>query len=413
MLSRSNFIQRETVSWKKTLICTVKYMQSMKLKMGLIGGGTGSFIGKVHHMAALLDNRIELVCGALSHDPELSRQSGHDYRLSENRVYGSYAEMIQTEKDLPAGQRMDFVSIVTPNSLHFDPAMLALKNGFHVICDKPVTFSMQEAIDLEKTIQHTGLIFALTHTYTGYPMVKEARQIVKSGQLGTIRKILVEYTQGWLSMPVERSGNKQAVWRTDPAKAGMSCTMGDVGTHAANLAEYITGLTITQVCADLTAFVPGRQLDDDGSVLLRFNNGAKGVLTASQVCSGEENALKIRIYGEKGGLEWHQMEPNSLQLKWPDRPMEVLRTGVGTLSGVTVAHTRVPAGHPEGYIEAFANIYRNFADAISRYKEGRKPDPVLDFPGIKEGLRGMLFLEKVVESSSGSRKWVDMTKGKR
>jgi predicted dehydrogenase len=380
----------------------------MKLKMGLIGGGTGSFIGKVHHMAALLDNRIELVCGAFSHNPDVSKQSGHDYRLPENRVYGSYAEMIRTEKNLPAGQRMDFVSIVTPNNLHFDPARLALTSGFHVICDKPVTFSLQEATDLEKTVRHTGLIFALTHTYTGYPMVKEARHIVRSGRLGEIRKILVEYTQGWLSMPVERNGNKQAGWRTDPAKAGISCTMGDIGTHAANLAEYITGLNITQVCADLTSFVPGRQLDDDGSVLLRFSNGAKGVLTASQICTGEENALKIRIYGEKGGLEWAQMESNSLQLKWPDRPMEVFRTGVGRLSEAAVAHTRVPAGHPEGYIEAFANIYRNFADAVSRYNAGLQPDPVCDFPGIQEGLRGMLFLEKVVESSSDSSKWVDL-----
>ena len=385
----------------------------MKLKMGLIGGGTGSFIGKVHHMAALLDNRIELVCGAFSHDPEVSKQSGPEYRLSDERVYGSYAEMIQTEKNLPAGQRMDFVSIVTPNSLHFDPARLALHNGFHVICDKPVTFSLQEAIDLEKTVLQTGLIFALTHTYTGYPMVKEARHIVKSGRLGAIRKILVEYNQGWLSMPVERTGNKQAAWRMDPLKAGISCTMGDVGTHAANLAEYITGLTITQVCADLTAFVPGRQLDDDGSVLLRFDNGAKGVLTASQICTGEENALKIRIYGEKGGLEWNQMEPNSLLLKWADRPMEIARTGAGKLSEAAVAHTRVPAGHPEGYIEAFANIYRNFADAVSRWKNGRQPDPLYDFPGIQEGLRGMLFLEKVVESSSGSQKWVELSNGKR
>ena len=385
----------------------------MKLKMGLIGGGTGSFIGKVHHMAALLDNRIELVCGAFSHDPEVSKQSGPEYRLSDERVYGSYAEMIQTEKNLPAGQRMDFVSIVTPNSLHFDPARLALHNGFHVICDKPVTFSLQEAIDLEKTVLQTGLIFALTHTYTGYPMVKEARHIVKSGRLGAIRKILVEYNQGWLSMPVERTGNKQAAWRMDPLKAGISCTMGDVGTHAANLAEYITGLTITQVCADLTAFVPGRQLDDDGSVLLRFDNGAKGVLTASQICTGEENALKIRIYGEKGGLEWNQMEPNSLLLKWADRPMEIARTGAGKLSEAAVAHTRVPAGHPEGYIEAFANIYRNFADAVSRWKNGRQPEPLYDFPGIQEGLRGMLFLEKVVESSSGSKKWVDMSNDKR
>jgi predicted dehydrogenase len=382
----------------------------MKIKMGLIGGGTGSFIGKVHHMAALLDNRIELVCGAFSHDPERSRQSGRDYDLPDDRVYGSYTGMISTEKNLPDNQRMDFVSIVTPNNVHFDPAKLALTSGFHVICDKPVTFSLQEAVDLEKIIKQTGLIFALTHTYTGYPMVKEARHIVRSERLGTIRKILVEYSQGWLSMPVEKTGNKQAAWRTDPAIAGISCTMGDIGTHAANLAEYITGLTITQVCADLTAFVPGRRLDDDGSVLLRFNNGAKGVLTASQICTGEENALKIRIYGEKGGLEWSQMEPNSLLLKWPDRPMEVIRTGGSGLSEATAAHTRVPAGHPEGYIEAFANIYRNFAEAVRRYKTGLPPDPLYDFPGIQEGVRGILFLKKVVESSSGSKKWVDLGK---
>jgi predicted dehydrogenase len=380
----------------------------MKLKMGLIGGGTGSFIGKVHHKAALLDQRIELVCGALSHDPARSRQSGRDYGLPDDRVYGSYAEMIQTEKSLPAGSRMDFVSIVTPNNLHFDPAILALTSGFHVICDKPVTFSLQEATELEKAVRNTGLIFALTHTYTGYPMVKEARHIVQTGRLGQIRKILVEYTQGWLSMPVEKTGSKQAAWRTDPAQAGISCTMGDVGTHAANLAEYITGLMITQVCADLTAFVPGRQLDDDGSVLLRFNNGAKGVLTASQICAGEENALKIRIYGEKGGLEWSQMEPNSLLLKWSGRPMEVIRTGGTGLSDAAIAHTRVPAGHPEGYIEAFANIYRNFADAVSRFKTGLLPDPLFDFPGIKDGVRGMLFLEKVVESSSEREKWMDL-----
>jgi predicted dehydrogenase len=380
----------------------------MKLKMGLIGGGTGSFIGKVHHMAAVLDDQIELACGAFSHDPILSKQSGKAYRLPDDRVYGSFAEMIGAEKKLPDDRRMDFVSIVTPNNLHYDPAMLALKSGFHVICDKPVTYSLQEAVDLERTVRQTGLVFALTHTYTGYPMVKEARHIVRSGRLGAIRKILVEYTQGWLSTPVERDGNKQAEWRVDPARAGISCTMADVGTHAANLAEYITGLFITQVCADLTSFVPGRPLDDDGSVLLHFSNGAKGVLTASQICAGEENALKIRIYGEKGGLEWNQTEPNSLLVKWPERPMEIVRTGVGRLSEAALAHTRVPAGHPEGYIEAFANIYRNFADAVSRFKEGRQPGPVRDFPGIQEGVRGMMFLEKVVESSSGSGKWVEM-----
>jgi predicted dehydrogenase len=361
-----------------------------KIKMGLIGGGEGSFIGKVHHMAALLDNQIDLVCGAFSHDPVKSKQSGPAYLLPDNRVYGSFAEMITEERRLP------------------EPARMALENGFHVVCDKPVTYSLQEAVDLEKTVGHTGRLFALTHTYTGYPLVKEAKHIIKSGKLGAVRKIMVEYPQGWLAMPVEKAGNKQAIWRTDPKMAGLTCTMGDVGTHAANLAEYITGLTIIQVCADLTAFVPGRKLDDDGSVLLRFDNGARGVLTASQICCGEENSLKIKVYGEKGGLEWHQMEPNSLILKWPDKPMEIYRTGMGNLSEAAVLHTRVPAGHPEGYIEAFANIYRNFARAVNNFKEGKKPDPKYDFPGVGEGVRGMLFLEKVVESSSGSQKWVEL-----
>ena len=379
-----------------------------KIKMGLIGGGEGSFIGKVHHMASLLDNQIELVCGAFSHDPAVSKRSGPHYLLPDDRVYTSFAEMIAAEKKLPESVRMDFVSIVTPNSLHFEPARMALENGFHVVCDKPMSFSLQEAIDLEKIVQRTGRIFALTHTYTGYPLVKEAKHLIKSGSLGVIRKILVEYPQGWLATPVEKTGNKQAVWRMDPKMAGLTCTMGDVGTHAANLAEYITGLKITQVCADLTSFVPGRILDDDGSVLLRFDNGAKGVLTASQICTGEENALKIKVYGEKGGLEWHQMEPNSLLLKWPDRPTEIFRTGIAILSEAAALHTRVPAGHPEGYIEAFANIYRNFAFAVRAVKEGTLPDPRYDFPGIQEGVRGMLFIERVVESSSGKAKWVEV-----
>jgi predicted dehydrogenase len=379
-----------------------------KLKMGLIGGGRGAFIGKVHHMAAILDNHIELVCGALSHDPEISKKSGPDYRLPENRVYGSYAEMILKESKLPEADRMDFVGIVTPNNVHFDPARMAMEAGFHVVCDKPVAFSLQEAVELEKIVNKTGRIFALTHTYTGYPMVKEARQLVKSGRLGNIRKIMVEYPQGWLTSPIEEGGQKQAFWRTNPALSGKSCAMGDIGTHAANLAEYISGLSIQQVCADLTSFVPGRPLEDDGSVLLRFTNGAKGALTASQVCAGEENALKIQVYGDKGGLEWHQMEPNTLILKWPDRPKEMLRTGVGKLSDAATVHTRVPAGHPEGYIEAFANIYRNFALAVNRFKEGKQPDPLYDFPGVYEGVRGMLFIEKTVESSASKEKWIDM-----
>jgi predicted dehydrogenase len=379
-----------------------------KLKMGLIGGGKGSFIGKVHYMAAILDNQIELVCGAFSHDAATSKDSGRDYLLPENRVYGSYDEMITTESKLPEDQRMDFVSIVTPNHVHFGPARLALENGFHVVCDKPLTWSLQEAIELEKIVRESGRIFALTHTYTGYPMVKEARQLVRSGKLGKIRKIMVEYPQGWLTMPIEKQGQKQAVWRTDPVFSGKSCTMGDVGTHAMNLAEYITGLIITHICADLTTFIQGRKLDDDGSVLLRFNKGAKGVLTASQVCAGEENALKIQVYGEKGGLEWHQMEPNSLIVKWPDKPKEIIRTGTASVSEVAGIHTRIPAGHPEGYLEAFANLYRNFALAIRNLRVGKPPDPLYDFPGIEEGVRGMLFIEKVVESANSEEKWIEM-----
>ncbi len=374
----------------------------------MIGGGEGSFIGKVHHMAAILDNQIELVCGAFSHDPAVSKRSGPHYALPDNRVYNSFAAMIAAEQKLPEGVRMDFVSIVTPNSLHFEPARMALESGFHVVCDKPMTFSLKEAVELGKIVEKTGRLFALTHTYTGYPLVKEARHIIKSGQLGTVRKILVEYPQGWLASPVEKSGNKQARWRMDPKMAGLTCTMGDVGTHAANLAEYITGLKITRVCADLTSFVPGRLLDDDGSVLLRFDNGAKGVLTASQICTGEENALTIRVYGEKGGLEWHQMEPNTLILKWPDRPAEIYRTGMKNLSEAAALHTRVPAGHPEGYIEAFANIYRNFALTVRAFKQGKTTDPVYDFPGVREGIRGMLFIEKVVESSAADQKWMEM-----
>jgi predicted dehydrogenase len=379
-----------------------------KLRMGLIGGGKGAFIGAVHHMAAILDNEIELVCGAFSSDPQKSKLSAVDYKLPESRAYGSYEEMILTEKTLPEGERMDFVAIVTPNSLHFAPAKLALENGFHVICDKPMTFSLEEAKQLQQIVERSGLVFALTHTYTGYPMVKEARQIIRSGKLGKVRKILVEYTQGWLATLVEQAGNKQASWRTDPSMAGVSCTMGDVGTHAENLVEYITGLLITEICADAGPLVPGRQMDDDGSVLLRFNNGAKGVLTASQMCAGDENDLKIRVYGELGGLEWHQMEPNTLEIRWQDSSRQIIRTGVGDLSINSRSHMRVPAGHPEGYIEAFANIYRNFAKAIRAFNEAKIQDPIYDYPTVYDGVRGMAFLEKVMESSKSNTKWVKL-----
>lgn len=375
----------------------------------MVGGGRGAFIGAVHRMAAAMDNEIELVCGAFSSDAEKSRLSGQDLYLPENRAYGSFEEMILKEKDLPTGERMDFVSIVTPNHVHFPPAKLALENGFPVICDKPLAFNLAEARELEQLVEQTGLPFALTHNYTGYPMVKEARARIRRGDLGEIRKVVVQYPQGWLSTFVEESGQKQASWRTDPTKSGAAGAMGDIGTHAENLAEYITGLQITEICADLSIMVPGRKLDDDGNVLLRFNNGARGVLIASQISAGEENPFRIHIYGTLGGLEWHQMEPNSLILHWPDRPRQTVRTGVGELSKAAQGATRIPAGHPEGYLEAFANIYRNFALTVKAYLQGQEPDPLhLDFPKVKDGVRGMAFIDAVVASGKSDKKWYSL-----
>ncbi len=378
-----------------------------KIRMGMVGGGRGAFIGGVHRMAAALDGEIELVCGAFSSNPEKSKASGEDLHLPADRVYGSYAEMIEKEKTLPEGERMDFISIVTPNHVHFGPAKMALENGFHVVCDKPLCFNMEEAHELAELVEKSGLIFALTHNYTGYPMVKQARAMVRHGDLGQIRKIVVEYPQGWLSTKLEDTDSKQASWRTDPEKSGIAGAMGDIGTHAENLAEYITGLQISELCADLSTFVPGRALDDDGNILLHFDNGAKGVLHASQISVGEENALNIRVYGTKAGIEWHQMEPNSLVVKHLDKPMQVLRTGVGDLYPEAQAHTRIPAGHPEGYLEAFANIYRNFAYCVQARLEGREPDKVYqDFPGVQDGVRGMQFIYKAVESGKSQEKWL-------
>lgn len=378
-----------------------------KIRMGMVGGGRGAFIGGVHRMAAALDGEIELVCGAFSSDPEKSRLSGEDFYLPPDRVYGNYVEMIEQELKLPAGERMDFISIVTPNHVHYGPARMALENGFHVVCDKPLCFDMKEALFLQTLVERSGLLFALTHNYTGYPMVKQARMMVKNGDIGEVRKIVVEYPQGWLSTKLEDSGQKQADWRTDPKRSGIAGAMGDIGTHAENLAEYITGLQITELCADLSAFVEGRLLDDDGNVLLHFDNGAKGILHASQICAGEENNLNIRVYGTKAGLQWFQMEPNSLYVKWLDKPLEVIRTGVGKLYPEASAHTRIPAGHPEGYLEAFANIYRNFAICLRARLEGKQaPAEYHDFPNVHDGVRGMRFIEKVVESSNSEEKWV-------
>lgn len=379
---------------------------SRKMRMGMVGGGEGAFIGAVHRMAAALDGQIELVCGAFSSNPEKSKRSGAALYLPPERVYGSFKEMILKEKELPEGERMDFISIVTPNHMHFPPAKLALENGFHVVCDKPLAFSLAEAKELSTIVKSTGLLFALTHNYTGYPMVKQARHMVASGQLGEIRKVVVEYPQGWLSTKLEDSDQKQAAWRTDPKRSGIAGAMGDIGTHAENLAEFITGLQITELCADISILVEGRLLDDDGNVLLRFNNGARGVLHASQISAGEENSLNIRVYGEKGGLEWHQMEPNSLIAKWLDKPMQVIRTGVGELSESAGAHTRLPAGHPEGYLEAFASIYRNFANALRKRLNGEEPSDIdMDFPSVDDGVRGMAFIENVIASGKSDQKW--------
>lgn len=377
-----------------------------KLRMGMVGGGRGAFIGAVHRMAARLDGDIELACGAFSADPATARASGRDLYLPAGRVYRSWETMLAEEQRLPAGERMDFVTIVTPNHLHFPVARAALLRGFHVVCDKPMTVNVSEAETLAHLVRSTGLIFALTHNYTGYPMVKEARALVQAGAIGAVRRVMVEYAQGWLGRALERAGQKQAAWRTDPRRAGASCCMGDIGTHAENLAEYVTGLRMNAVCADLATLVRGRKLDDDGSVLLRFQGGARGVLWASQVSTGEENALAIRVYGEKGGLEWRQQEPNTLLVKWADRPVETRRTGQGYLSPAAHRATRLPAGHPEGYIEAFANIYRGFGAALRARLAGRQsPRGALDFPTAVDGVRGMAFLEAVVRSAAGERKW--------
>ena len=382
-------------------------MQKRKLRMGMIGGGPGAFIGAVHRIAANMDGEIELVCGAFSSDAEKSQQAGKELHLAPQRVYGSYKEMIRTEAALPVSEKMDFVSIVTPNHLHFEPAKLALENGFHVVLDKPMTFTLQEANQLAEAIQKSGKYFCLTHTYTGYPMVKEARQQVMSGKFGKIRKVYVEYPQGWLSSFLEGSDSKQAAWRTDPSKSGIAGAMGDIGTHAFNLAEYVSGLQTTKLCADINIVVEGRKLDDDGAVLLKYNNDASGVLFATQIAAGEENNVKIRVYGEKGGIEWKQEDANTLLVKWLDKPAEVWRAGTGYLSSVATHNCRTPAGHPEGYLEAFANHYRNFALCIQASMVGEKPkEEWLDFPGLEDGVRGMAFIEHVIKSGKSIEKWI-------
>jgi predicted dehydrogenase len=379
--------------------------------MGMVGGGKDAFIGAIHRLAANMDGLIEVCCGALSINPDIAKDSGRSLFLPEDRIYLNYEEMITKESQLPADKRMDFVTIVTPNFAHFAPAMMALDHGFHVVIEKPIAFTLDEARQLHQKVQETGLTLCLTHTYSGYPMVKQARAMVAAGVLGKIRKVWVEYPQGWLSKLSEREGNAQAAWRTDPKKSGKAGAMGDIGTHAAHLAEYITGAEITHLCADLNALVEGRLLDDDGNVLLRMSNGARGVLMASQVAAGEENALKIRVYGEKGGLEWAQHEPNTLLVKWLDQPTQILRAGGNygdRLSSFATHNCRTPGGHPEGYLEAFANIYRNFALTLSARIDGTTPTAeMLDFPNTNDGLRGMAFIDNVVASAASDVKWTE------
>jgi predicted dehydrogenase len=379
---------------------------SRKIRYGMVGGGRGAFIGAVHRIAANMDGQIELVCGAFSSDAQKSKASGADLFLNPTRCYGSFEEMIHAEKALPADERMDFVAIVTPNHMHYPPAKLALENGFHVLSDKPATFNLEEAKALARLVEKSGLLYGLTHNYTGYPLIKQAREMVLSGALGKIRKVIAEYPQGWLATRLEESGQKQAAWRTDPSRSGAAGCVGDIGTHAENLAEYVTGLKISELAADLTTFVEGRLLDDDANILLRFEGGAKGVLHCSQISVGEENNLNLRVYGEKGGIEWHQKEPNTLLVKWLDKPMEVYRTANGYLGSAAASGTRTPAAHPEGYLEAFANIYRNFAEHIRAKNEGSSPSAAaLDYPKIEDGVRGMAFIEAVVNSSKANAAW--------
>ncbi len=373
--------------------------QNNKYRFGMVGGGEGAFIGAVHRMAAELDGLAEIVCGCFSKDPQKSLSSGTGlYGLAADRCYASFTEMMQAEAALDPAQRMQFVVIATPNHVHFPVAKAAMEHGFHVVCDKPVTFSLDEALQLKKIRDRVDCQFAVTHNYTGYPMIKEARELVASGRLGNIRRVNCEYLQGWLA--VEAGENKQAEWRTDPSRSGVAGCFGDIGSHAENLVSYVTGLEIDSLCADLSTFVPGRQLDDDGNVLLRFKGGARGVISASQIAVGKENDLKLQVYGEAGGLEWSQTEPNSLVVRWADAPLEIRRTGGPANSARSTDATRIPPGHPEGYLEAFAEVYRNFYRALDS-------DTTADFPSLEDGIRGMRFIESVVESHQAGAQWLE------
>jgi predicted dehydrogenase len=380
---------------------------SRRLRLGMVGGGQGAFIGGVHRIAARIDDRYELVAGALSSDPQRSQDSAEELHIAPDRAYGSFAEMATAEAAREDG--IDVCSIVTPNHVHAAAAKAMLGAGIHVICDKPLTSTLDDALDLAEVAKQSGLIFALTHNYTGYPMVRQARAMVLAGDLGDIRVIQVEYPQDWLTTLLEETGQKQAEWRTDPARSGAGGCIGDIGTHAYNLASFITGLEVDKLCADLSTFVPGRKLDDNVHVLLRYVGGARGMLWSSQVAPGNENALKIRVYGEKGGLSWQQEHPNHLGFTpFGEPPRSITRGGAG--SGEAAEHaTRIPAGHPEGYLEGFANIYSDVAEVISARLEGREPDPMAtSFPTVVDGVKGVRFITAAVESSAKGSAWVKL-----
>lgn len=377
-----------------------------KLRYGMVGGGPGAFIGAVHRMAARLDGLAEIVAGAFSSDPQKSRQQGRELGLDEARVYGSFEEMAEREAALPEDERIDFVSIVTPNHLHFAACRAFLERGFHVVCDKPMTTALEDAEALCRLVAERDVVFALTHNYGGYPLVKQARAMVQEGALGQIRKVVVEYSQGWLATPVERAGSKQASWRTNPALAGAGA-LGDIGTHAEHLARYVTGLGIERLCADVSTFVEGREVDDDANILLQLEGGAKGVLHCSQIAVGEENDLRLRVYGTEGAISWRQEEPNALVVRRLDGPEQVLRRGHDFLAPAARHATRIPSGHPEAFIEAFANIYGNAMRTIAARIAGEEPDPLdLDFPTVQDGALGVHFIQTALESGRAGG-WVE------
>ena len=371
----------------------------------MVGGGEGAFIGAVHRAAAGLDHALTLVCGAFASDPERSRRSGASLGLPPTRCYADFKSMFAAEAKLAPDERMEFVAIVTPNDLHLPVATAAFRAGFHVLSDKPATTTLAECQELKQALEASGCLYGLTHPYASYPLVVEAAERVRAGALGTVRKVLVEYTQGWLAEPIERRGQKQAIWRLDPKRAGLSSCMGDIGVHAFHLAEFVTGLRTTELCADLNRVVAGRELDDDGAAFLRFDNGAHGVLVASQICTGDENDLRLRVYGDAASLEWRQQEPDTLVLKHAHKPIEIVRSGGPGLGAAARAHSRLPSGHPEGYLEAFANVYRHFAAQVRARSGSDNGGPARPVPGIRAALRGMAFIETVVAASKSAQKW--------